>query len=129
MITTSRSRRQEFSFEEYYIKVGKLCPQSKINEGCRKCSGITWKGVKVGGILTVKLNLEIKRIKIPCVLVQSVLFKLVIVILLTVKNGRGLLKVFVLKRELTETMVSLVLCCGLSLLLRSTFRWCVHLLE
>ena len=59
---TSRSRRQEFSFEEYYIKVGKLFPQSKINEGCRKCSGITWKGVKVGGILTVKLNLE-KRIR------------------------------------------------------------------
>lgn len=58
---TSRSRRQEFSFEEYYIKVGKLFPLSKINEGCRKCSGITWKGVKVGGILTVKLNLEIKR--------------------------------------------------------------------
>ena len=37
----------------------------------------------------------------PCVLVQSVLSKLVTVILLTVKNGRGLLKVFVLKRELT----------------------------
>ena len=70
-----------------------------------------------------------KEIKRPCVLIQSVLSKLVTVSLLTVKNGRGLLKVFVLKRELTETMVSLVLCCGLSLLLRSTFRWCVHLLE
>lgn len=60
-VITSRSRRQEFSFEEYYIKVGKLFPQRKVNEGCRKCSGITWKGVKVGRILTVKLNLEIKR--------------------------------------------------------------------
>ena len=58
---TSRSRRQEFSFEEYYIKVGKLFSQSEIDEGCRKCSGITWRGVHVGGILTVKLNLEIKR--------------------------------------------------------------------
>ena len=42
-----------------------------------------------------------KEIKRPCGLVQSVLSKLVTVILLTVKNGRGLLKVFVLKTELT----------------------------
>lgn len=42
-----------------------------------------------------------KEIKRPCVLIQSVLSKLVTVSLLTVKNGRGLLKVFVLKRELT----------------------------
>ena len=53
------------------------------------------------GYLQWNWTWKLKAIKRPCVLVQSVLSKLVTVILLTVKNGRGLLKVFVLKRDLT----------------------------
>ena len=53
------------------------------------------------GYLQWNWTWKLKEIKIPCVLIQSVLSKLVTVILLTVKNGRGLHKVFVLKRELT----------------------------
>lgn len=97
MITSRSRRRQEFSFEEYYIKVSKLFPQIEINEGCRKCSGITWKGVHVGGILTVKLNLENRLRDHLCWYNQFSLSCQFIVILLTVKNiDRDLLKVFVL---------------------------------